>query len=101
MPNSSPKKPFRPILLSEEGLEAIAYISIDATHAAQDAPWYSDEELRIDKAGYVIQNGSKTNEFWDGTITSVQRPLRLKIRKICGDETGYVISDNGENTESE
>ena len=99
--NSSPKKPFCPILLSEEGLEAIEYISIDATHAEQNARWHSDEELRIDKTGYVIQNGSKTNEFWDGTITSVQRPLRLKIRNICGDETVYVISDNGENTESE
>lgn len=99
--NSSAKKPFCPILLSEEGLEAIEYISIDATHAEQNARWHSDEELRIDKAGYVIQNGSKTNEFWDGTITSVQRPLRLKIRNICGDETVYVISDNGENTESE
>lgn len=99
--NSSAAKPFRPILLSEEGLEAIEYISIDAIHAEQNARWHSDEELRIDKAGYVIQNGSKTNEFWDGTITSVQRPLRLKIRNICGDETVYVISDNGENTESE
>lgn len=99
--NSSAKKPFRPILLSEEGLEAIEYIAIDATHAAQTAPWHSDEELRIDKAGYVIQNGSKTNEFWNGTITSVQRPLRLKIRNICGDETIYTISDDGENSESE
>ena len=98
--NSSAKKPFRPILLSEEGLEAIEYISIDATHAEQNAPWHSDEEIKLDKAGYVIQNGSKTNEFWDGTITSVQRPLRLKIRNICGDETVYVISDNGENIES-
>ena len=99
--NSSAKKPFRPILLSEEGLEAIEYIAIDATHAEQTALWHSDEELRIDKAGYVIQNGSKTNEFWNGTITSVQRPLRLKIRNICGDETIYIISDDGENSESE
>lgn len=99
--NSSAKKPFRPILLSEEGLEAIEYISIDATHAEQNAMWHSDEELRIDKAGYVIQNGSKTNEFWNGTIASVEKPLRLKIRNICGDETIYVISDVGENIESE
>ena len=99
--NSSAKKPFRPILLSEEGLEAIEYISIDATHAEQTAPWHSDEEIKLDKAGYVIQNGSKTNEFWNGTITSVQRPLRLKIRNICGDETIYMVSDDGENSESE
>ena len=99
--NSSAKKPFRPILLSEEGLEAIEYIAIDATHAEQTALWHSDEELRIDKAGYVIQNGSKTNEFWNGTITSVQQPLRLKIRNICGDETIYTISNDGENSESE
>ena len=99
--NSSAAKPFRPILLSEEGLEAIEYVAIDAVNAERDAVWHSDEELWIDKAGYVSVNGRKTNDFWNGTITSVEKPLRIKIRNICGDETIYLVSDQEENTESE
>ena len=99
--NSSAAKPFRPILLSEEGLEAIEYVAIDAVNAERDAVWHSDEELWIDKAGYVSVNGRKTNDFWNGTITSVEKPLRIKIRNICGDETIYLVSDHEENTESE
>lgn len=99
--NSSAAKPFHPILLSEEGLEAIEYVAIDAVNAERDAVWHSDEELWIDKAGYVSVNGRKTNDFWNGTITSVEKPLRIKIRNICGDETIYIVSDHGENTESE
>lgn len=99
--NSSAAKPFHPILLSEEGLEAIEYVAIDAVNAERDAVWHSDEELRIDKAGYVSVNGEKTTDFWDGTITSVEKPLRIKIRNICGDETIYLVSDHEENTESE
>lgn len=99
--NSSAAKPFRPILLSEEGLEAIEYVAIDAVNAERDAVWHSDEEIKIDKAGYVSVNGRKTNDFWNGTITSVEKPLRIKIRNICGDETIYIVSDHEENTESE
>lgn len=99
--NSSAAKPFHPILLSEEGFEAIEYVAIDAVNAERDAVWHSDEELWIDKAGYVSVNGRKTNDFWNGTITSVEKPLRIKIRNICGDETIYIVSDHGENTESE
>lgn len=83
------KKGFQPIEISDEGLELIEYLSLDCTAAAGE--WHSDAEIKIDKLGYVIRNGSKTKDFWDGTVTSEQKPLRLKIRNICGDETVWEI----------
>ena len=87
--NASPKKPFKPIEISEEGLELIEYLSLDCT--AADGAWHSDSGIKIDKLGYVIRNGEKTKEFWDGAIRSEKKPLRLKIRNICGDETMWEI----------
>lgn len=89
--NSTEKKPFTPIEISEEGLETIEWLSLDCT--ASEGEWNSDSEIFIDKLGYVVRNGSKTKDFWDGTITSEKKPLRLKIRNICGDETVWNISD--------
>ena len=83
------KKGFQPIEISDEGLELIEYLSLDCTAAAGE--WHSDSEIKIDKLGYVIRNGVKTKEFWDGAITSEQKPLRLKIRNICGDESVWEI----------
>ena len=82
---------FNPILLSEEGLEAIEMLSLDCTSADKSAPWHSDSEIKIDRLGYVIKNGKKTSSFWDGSITSDERPLRLKIRNICGDESIFLF----------
>lgn len=87
--NASPKKPFKPIEISEEGLELIEYLSLDCT--AADGAWHSDSEIKIDKLGYVARNGEKTKEFWDGAIRSEKKPVRLKIRNICGDETMWEI----------
>lgn len=84
------KKKFTPILISETGLELIEYISLDCTN--QDGVWHSDSEIKIDKLGYVIVNGTKTKNFWDGTIKCEKKPLRLKIRNICGDETIWKLS---------
>ena len=78
-------KKFKPIVISEEGLELIEWLSVDCT--ATEGEWHSDSEIKIDKLGFVIKNGIKTKEFWDGTIKSETKPLRLKIRNICGDET--------------
>ncbi len=85
MLNSSEKKPYKPIEISEDGLELIEFLSIDCTSA--DGEWHSDSEVKIDKNGFVIINGTKTKDFWNGSIRSEQKPLRLKIRNICGDET--------------
>lgn len=87
--SATEKKPFKPIEISEEGLELIEYLSVDCT--AADGEWHSDSEVKIDKLGYVVRNGTKTKEFWDGTVRSDKRPLRLKIRNICGDETEWEV----------
>ena len=79
------KKEFIPITISGEGLELIEFLSVDCT--AQDGEWHSDSEIKIDKNGYIIVNGEKTKDFWDGRILCKEKPLRLKIRNICGDET--------------
>ena len=84
-------KAFKPIEISDEGLETIEWLSLDCTTADKQAPWHSDAEVKIDRLGYVIRNGVKTQEFWDATIKCDQKPLRMKIRNICGDETVYII----------
>ena len=81
------EKKYTHITISDEGLETIEWISLDCTHAEKNALWHSDSEIKIDKLGYVIKNGKKTNEFWDACIYSEEKPLRMKIRNICGDET--------------
>lgn len=87
--NATAKKPFKPIEISDTGLELIEHLSLDCT--AAQGEWHSDSEIKIDKNGFVIRNGEKTKDFWDGTIRSEGKPLRLKIRNICGDETVWEI----------
>ncbi len=84
-------KDFKPLEISEEGLETIEWLSLDCTTADPKAPWHSDAEIKIDRLGYVTRNGIKTQDFWDATICSESKPLRLKIRNICGDETIYIL----------
>ena len=86
------EKEFKPIVISDEGLETIEWVSLDCTNADKQAPWQSDTEIKIDRLGYVIRNGVKTQDFWDATINSDNKPLRMKIRNICGDETIYILS---------
>ncbi|MCQ2281646.1 MAG: site-specific DNA-methyltransferase [Bacteroidales bacterium] len=76
-----------PIRISEEGLETIEWISVDCSTADKTAPWHSDKEIKIDRLGYVIEDGKKSTRFWDGCIRTEEKPLRLKIRNICGDES--------------
>ena len=87
--NSSEKKPYKPIEISEEGLELIEFLSVDCT--STEGEWHSDSEIKIDKNGFVIVDGNKTKDFWNGKIHSIKTPLRLKIRNICGDETIWVV----------
>lgn len=89
MLNSSEKKPYKPIIVSDDGLELIEFISVDCT--SSEGEWHSDSEIKIDKLGYVIKNGTKTKEFWNGKISCEKKPLRLKIRNICGDETIWEV----------
>ncbi len=73
------------IEISDEGLELIEMISLDCT--SDDGIWHSDEEIKVDKLGYVINKGVKTDVFWDGKISFERKPLRIKIRNISGDES--------------
>ncbi len=79
-------KKYTPITISENGLDTIEYVSLDCTNT--DGVWHSDSEIKIDgKTSYVIINGNKTKEFWNGKIKSDKKPLRIKVRNICGDES--------------
>ncbi|MEI6434553.1 MAG: site-specific DNA-methyltransferase [Bacteroidota bacterium] len=82
-------KKFTPINISNEGLELIELIALDCKNA--EGQWHSATEIKIDKLGYVIKDGVKSKEFWDGKIVSETKPKRIKIRNISGDETVKVI----------
>ena len=79
------KKKFKPIIISENGLELIELVSLDCTNA--EGIWSNDYEIKVDKNGYVVRNGEKTKTFWDATITCSSKPFRVKTRNIAGDET--------------
>ena len=80
------EKKYTPITISENGLDTIEYISLDCTNP--DGEWHSDSEVKIDgKTSYVTVNGEKKKEFWNGKIKADKKPLRIKVRNICGDES--------------
>lgn len=79
------KRGFTPVRLSEEGLETLEAVAADCTSAT--GPFHADRDLRVDKLGRVILDGVKTGEFWDGTLSLPRKPLRLRFRNICGDES--------------
>ena len=85
------EKKFVPITISDEGLETIEWISLDCENAEKNQPWHSDVEIKRDHLGRVCLNGKKTDEFWDGSIRCDNKPLRMKIRNICGDETVWTL----------
>lgn len=85
------EKKYSPITISDEGLETIEWISLDCSTADKEGIWHSNSEVKIDKLGYTIRNGIKTNELWDARIRCDHKPLRMKIRNICGDETVYTL----------
>ncbi len=78
-------KKFSPINISEEGLELIEMISVNCVN--KDGIWQSHTEIKIDKTGFVSIDGEKTKNLWDGKIRTKQKPMRMKIRNISGDET--------------
>lgn len=84
-------KDFTPVIISEDGLETIEWLSLDCHTAEKDAPWHSDAEIKIDRLGFVIREGTRTPDFWDGSIRCDHHPRRLKVRNICGDETVFVL----------
>lgn len=83
------KKSFKPIAISEEGLELIECVSLDCT--AAEGIWHADTEVYIDRNGFVVKDGRATEQFWDGSIGSEKRPLRIRVRNIAGDETTRAV----------
>lgn len=79
------------IAISDCGLEMIEWVSVDCTNAEKSAVWHSDEEIKIGNLGYISRKGKETRTFWDGTISADRKPLRLRVRNICGDETTIVL----------
>ncbi|MBP8934346.1 MAG: site-specific DNA-methyltransferase [Prevotella sp.] len=84
---------YKPLTISDEGLETIEWISVDEETSDVNAPWHSTHEILIDKLGYVTRDGIATNQFWKGFIDSDNKPMRMKIRNICGDETIYTLQE--------
>ena len=76
---------YKPLTISDEGLELIEFISLDCTN--NEGSWISNSEIKVEKNNYVTINGEKTKTYWDGKIAFTKKPLRMKIRNICGDET--------------
>ena len=83
--NTARKEAITPVLISEQGLELIEWLAVDCENT--NGAWHSSNEIKIDKLGYTTIDGKKTKEFWNGAITSKQKPLRIKVRNIAGDET--------------
>jgi len=83
----------KPLEITADGLELIELVSLDCTSAA--GAWHSDADVKIDKKGFVSLNGKKTKMLWNARITGPQKPLRLKVRNIAGDET-IIIMDTGD-----
>ena len=84
-PEPKPVKGFKPIEISDDGLELIEWVSADCT--AAEGPWHSDAEIKIDKRGLVSRDGKKSKDFWDATLPCPKIPMRVRIRSIAGDET--------------
>lgn len=82
---------YQPICLSESGLEAVEWIGLDCVNGDINAEWAGSEEILIEPDGYITVNGVKTRNFWDGKIRSDEKPLRVKVRNICGDESTFSI----------
>ena len=76
---------YAPLTISDDGLEMIEFVSIDCSN--KSGTWQSDYEIKIEKDNYATINGVKTKEFWNGKIPFKNKPLRMKIRNICGDES--------------
>lgn len=89
--NGKKKKKFSPIEISKDGLELIELISLDCKN--KDGIWHSDREIKIDKLGYLIEDGKKTKTFWNAKISCKKKPLRMKVRNIAGDEIIILLGE--------
>ena len=80
--NSSAKKPYKSIEISEEGLELIEFLSLDCT--ANGGEWHSDSEIKIDKNGYVIVDAIKPRSSGMVTYAAKRNLSDLKFVTFVG-----------------
>lgn len=83
------KGKFKPITISDNGMELIEFISLDCTN--DEGVWNSDTEVKIEYTSKLTIDGKKTDDYWNGKVYSAKKPLRIKVRNICGDETIFKI----------
>ena len=62
-----------------------------ATPGMRAAERWLPDLIHRTKADFVIVNGEKTKNFWNGSVRCDKTPLRIKIRNICGDETVWEV----------
>lgn len=86
------KGTFKPITLSDNGLELIEMVSLDCTNGT--GVWRSDTEIKIEYTSKLTVDGKKTDNYWNGKVYSTKRPLRIKVRNICGDETIFSVDED-------
>lgn len=76
------------IVLSRRGLECIEWASVDCENAQGD--WRSCAEVKVDSKHRVWVNGKKSSSKpalpWNGVVECSQKPLRLRVRNVAGDE---------------
>lgn len=87
------EKNYSELIISDDGLEVIELISVDYTSPIDSNVWHSDKEIKIENNNTITIDGQKSSEVWDGSIFTEERPIRIKIRNICGDETIFNISE--------
>jgi len=85
--NAAKDKKFKEVKISDEGLEMLEAVFLDC--GKKKGVFHADVSLKIDKFGYAILNGVKTGKLWDGTIPCPSKPIRIRTRNICGDETEF------------
>ncbi|MBR3223079.1 MAG: site-specific DNA-methyltransferase [Kiritimatiellae bacterium] len=85
--NAAKDKKFKEVKISDEGLEMLEAVFLDC--GKKKGVFHADVSLKIDKFGYAILNGAKTGKLWDGTIPCPSKPLRIRTRNICGDESEF------------
>lgn len=83
------KGKFKPITISDNGLELIEHISLDCTNNC--GVWKSDTEVKIEYTSKLTIDGKKSDDYWNGKVYSAKKPLRIKVRNICGDETVFKV----------
>lgn len=73
--------------------ETFVIYYLNCTFVNLDAHLHPDWETKIDKDRTITINGCKTSDFRAGTIHADTKPLRMKIRNICGDETIIALTE--------